>query len=154
MRKIWHITDLANVLAEEKKVVVSGGFDPIHVGHVRYIQAASELPGKLVVLVNGDSFLLRKKGYVFMPLAERMEVVAAISGVDYVVPWESDSQDVSDALAILLPNVFAKGGDRSGPEMMDRNELDVCTKLGIDVVYGIGGEKIQSSSKMVEKTRR
>lgn len=154
MRKIWQITDLANVLAEEKKVVVSGGFDPIHVGHVRYIQAASELPGKLVVLVNGDSFLLRKKGYVFMPLAERMEVVAAISGVDYVVPWESDSQDVSDALAILLPNVFAKGGDRSGPEMMDRNELDVCTKLGIDVVYGIGGEKIQSSSKMVEKTRR
>jgi D-beta-D-heptose 7-phosphate kinase/D-beta-D-heptose 1-phosphate adenosyltransferase len=134
-------------------VSTSGGFDPLHVGHLRCIQAASMLKGQnglFVVIVNGDGFLKRKKGYVFMPLDERMELVASMRGVDYVVPWDDGSQFVTGAIEIIKPNIFAKGGDRSTAENVP--EFDTCIKLGCAVVFGIGGHvKVQSSSDLVEK---
>ena len=136
-------------------VVTSGGFDPLHVGHLRCIQAASRLTGKkgvLAVIVNGDGFLMRKKGHIFMPLSERMELISGLKGVDYVVPWDDGSQTVTECLRIIKPNIFAKGGDRTGPENVP--EYDTCTEIGCTVVFGIGGvDKVQSSSALVEKVK-
>lgn len=137
-------------------VCTSGGFDPLHVGHLRCIQAAAMLKGDkglFVVVVNGDGFLMRKKGYVFMPLEERMEMVAAIRGVDYVVPWDDGSQFVTGAIEIMQPNIFAKGGDRSTAENVP--EYDTCMKIGCHVIFGIGGHtKVQSSSELVQKMQQ
>jgi D-beta-D-heptose 7-phosphate kinase/D-beta-D-heptose 1-phosphate adenosyltransferase len=134
-------------------VAVSGGFDPLHVGHLRHIQCAALLKGHdglLVVIVNGDGFLKRKKGYVFMPLEERLEMIAAIKGVDFVVPWDDGTQFVTGAIEVIKPNVFAKGGDRQSEK--DVPEYETCVKVGCAVVFGIGGkEKLQSSSELVAK---
>jgi len=134
-------------------VSTSGGFDPCHVGHIRCIQAAAMLKGDnglFVVIVNGDGFLRRKKGYSFMPLEERMELVAAFRGVDYVVSWDDGSQFVTGAIEIIKPNIFAKGGDRSVAENVP--EYGKCVEIGCAVVFGIGGHiKVQSSSSLIEK---
>ena len=66
-------------------VAVSGAFDPVHIGHIRYIREAARLGDKLVVILNSDDFLLRKKGFVFMPFGERKEILENIKGVDEVV---------------------------------------------------------------------
>lgn len=137
-------------------VATSGGFDPLHVGHLHCIQASALLKGDtglFVVIVNGDGFLKRKKGYAFMPLEERMELVAAIRGVDLVVPWDDGSQFVTGAIEIMRPNIFAKGGDRSTAENVP--EFDTCVRVGCHVVFGIGGSnKVQSSSELVQKMQQ
>jgi cytidyltransferase-like protein len=137
-------------------VSTSGAMDPFHVGHLRCIQSASMLKGDkglFVVIVNGDGFLMRKKGYVFMPLEERMEIIAGLKGVDYVVPWDDGSQFVTEAIKVMRPNIFAKGGDRSTAENVP--EFSACVEIGCSVVFGIGGQsKVQSSSLLVEKYQR
>lgn len=137
-------------------IATSGGFDPLHVGHVRCIQSAAMLKGDdglFVVIVNGDGFLERKKGFVFMPIEERMELIAAIRGVDYVVSWDDGSQFVTEAIRAMKPNVFAKGGDRSTAENVP--EYDTCVEIGCAVVFGIGGaSKVQSSSELVAKMQQ
>lgn len=133
-------------------VVTSGGFDPLHVGHVRCIQASAKIAEQpnnlLVVIVNGDGFLSRKKGKPFMPLKERMEIIAAISGVDIVLPWDDGTQTVIGALEMLKPKIFTKGGDRSVAEAVP--EFDICQKIGCKIEFGVGGlEKIQSSTSLL-----
>ena len=139
--------------------MTSGGFDPIHIGHVRCIKGTaalakdkirhpSILTGIVVVVVNGDSFLHRKKGYAFMPLAERMEIIDSLEGVDYVVAWETnEDQTVCGAIEILRPNYFTKGGDRT--DFTNIPEWDVCQKVSCEIIAGVGGDKIQSSSDLV-----
>ena len=134
----------------ENIVAVSGGFDPIHVGHVRMLQAAARLGTKLVVIVNDDSFLMRKKGYVFMPLDERMEIIRAIKGVDIVIAAIDSDNTVCETLRFVRPNIFANGGDRKA--MSDIPEADVCQELGIHMVFNVGGDKVQSSSTLVART--
>lgn len=126
-------------------IAASGGFDPLHVGHVRYLKDARRHGSTLVVIVNGDGFLERKKGRAFMPLADRMEIVNALACVDYVCAWEADT--VEGALEILRPRAFAKGGDRTGPENIP--EWETCQRLGIRVILGAGGGKERSSSEML-----
>lgn len=140
---------------------ISGGFDPIHIGHVRYITSAAEkaqvgrpgdfwCPGVLVVIVNGDGFLKRKKGYSFMPLKERMEIISSIEGVDFVVCWDDGTQTVSGALEILKPSFFLKGGDRCDPESVP--EFSICDNIGCEVIFDVGGkDKVQSSSELVRQ---
>ncbi len=140
----------AAALAEHDYIVaLSGGFDPLHVGHVRYIKGALSLGESMVVIVNGDDFLVKKKGRPFMPVEERMEIINALRGVCYVCPW--DGWTVDGALEILRPRVFAKGGDRTGPENIP--EWDTCQRLGIRIMTGIGGGKYRSSSAMLEAWR-
>lgn len=134
-----------------KLVAISGGFDPMHIGHVRYINAAKKLGDYLVVIVNGDSFLERKKNYKFMSLEERMEVIDSMKAVDFVVPWISEDQTVIGALEIITPDIFAKGGDRTGPENIP--EWEPCIKIGCEIITGVGGDKIQSSSDLVKAFR-
>ena len=126
-------------------VAVSGGFDPIHPGHISNIIEAKKLGDSLVVIVNGDAFLKNKKGKSFQDLRTRCLIVSAIRGVDYVVPFEIDNdQTVCVALEIIRPDIFAKGGDRSSPEKMP--EWEVCQRLGIEIMFGVGLDKEWSSS--------
>jgi cytidyltransferase-like protein len=130
-----------------KTVAVSGGFDPIHIGHVRMFKQAAKL-GKLVVIVNNDKFLLKKKGYIFMPLAHRMELIDSIGCVDKVIPAIDKDSTVCETLRNLKPDIFANGGDRKKGTV---REEKLCQELGIKMVYGIGGGKIESSSELVKK---
>ena len=136
-----------------KIIATSGGFDPLHIGHLRCIQDAAHLypDNILVVIVNGDGFLERKKGKPFMKLEERMEIIAGLSCVDYVVSWDDGSQFVSKCLEIIEPDIFAKGGDRSKPE--DVPEYQICKKIGCEIVFNVGGGKIQSSSNLIKNVR-
>ena len=129
----------------DKIVAVSGGFDPVHIGHIRMFRDAARL-GKLTVILNTDDFLLRKKGYVFMPLEERKEILESIRYVDRVVVSIDKDDSVCKTLAMLKPDVFANGGDRTGKSEI--RETGVCEQLGIEMVFGIGGPKVQSSSKL------
>jgi len=131
-----------------KRVAVSGGFDPVHVGHVRMIQEASEY-GDVIVIVNSDEWLGRKKGYSFMPFNERAEIIAGLKGVVEVVRANDDDNTVCKSLEIIAPDYFANGGDRKSD---NTPEMDVCDRLGIEMLWNIGGEKIQSSSDLVKKT--
>jgi len=142
----------------ERLIVTSGGFDPMHVGHLRCLLDSAEFARKvggrtkLAVIVNGDGFLLRKKGYSFMPEFERMEIIAGVKGVDYVVPWDDGGQTVTGALAVLKPFAFTKGGDRDAASKIP--EFELCERLGTQVIFNVGGGKIQSSSTLVESARR
>ncbi|MBI4059666.1 adenylyltransferase/cytidyltransferase family protein [Candidatus Giovannonibacteria bacterium] len=136
-------------------VAVSGGFDPVHVGHIRLFQEAKKLGDKLVVILNNDNWLLKKKGYVFMPERERKEVLEAIWGVDKVMltahPPNMKDLSVSEALLKLRPHIFANGGDRTGKNIP---EVALCKKIGTKMVFNVGkGGKIQSSSWLVKRRR-
>ncbi len=142
----------------ERLVVTSGGFDPMHVGHLRCLLDSAEFVRKvggrtkLAVIVNSDGFLLRKKGYAFMPASERMEIIAGVKGVDYVVPWDDGGQTVTGALAVLNPFAFTKGGDRDAAANVP--EFELCERIGTQVIFGVGGGKIQSSSTLVDSARK
>jgi D-beta-D-heptose 7-phosphate kinase/D-beta-D-heptose 1-phosphate adenosyltransferase len=122
-------------------VLVTGGFDPLHSGHIAYFKAAKELGDTLVVGVNSDAWLTRKKGAPFMPFQERLNIVKNIVGVDYVIEFNDD--DGSAKLAIKLvkqtfPNdkiVFANGGDRTH---LDIPEMEVQYD-NLTFAFGVGG---------------
>ena len=132
----------------EKTVCISGGFDPVHVGHLRMIRGAKRLTngGKLIIIVNSDEWLQRKKGYVFMPFEERREILLSFRGVDGVSSVDDKDDTVCEALKRIHPDIFANGGDRK-----ERNvpEYKICDNLDIEMVYNVGGEKVQSSSNLV-----
>jgi len=132
-----------------KTVMVSGGYDPVHIGHIRQFKAASR-HGNVLVALCSDEWLIRKKGYVFMTYDERREILEGIRYVWKVVPQIGEGDTAVDSLECYKPDIFAKGGDR-GPGNMPEEELDVCKKLGIVVLYGVGGSKVQSSSSLVKK---
>ena len=115
-------------------VAVSGGFDPVHIGHVRMFEEAKALGDRLVVIMNNDNWLRKKKGYVFMDEVERREIVEALRAVDGVVVTEhtadTDDMSVCDALRKVRPDIFANGGDRKHDNIP---EVAVCDELGIPV---------------------
>lgn len=137
-------------MSEERKVVaVSGGFDPVHVGHVQMIEEAAE-HGDVMVIINSDDWLLRKKGYVFMPWAEKAYIMSQIKGVTQVVSVDDSDDSVCEALRTHRPDCFANGGDR---RTTNTPEMDVCEELGIALMWNVGGGKIQSSSDLVNKAK-
>ncbi|HYF96894.1 MAG TPA: adenylyltransferase/cytidyltransferase family protein [Patescibacteria group bacterium] len=128
-----------------KVVATSGGFDPIHPGHISCIIESKKYGDTLVVIVNGDAFLTAKKGKSFQDLETRSLIVSGIMGVDYVIPFEiKDDQTVSKALEALKPDVFTKGGDRVDASTIP--EWETCQKYNIKVVSGVGLDKKWSSS--------
>ena len=126
-----------------------GGFDPIHKGHIQMIREATQY-GNVLVILNSDEWLIRKKGYKFMSFEERAYVVGSIKGVTVVANVNDSDNSVCSALRRFKPDYFANGGDR-----YDTNtpEMSVCEELGIQMLWNIGGGKIQSSSELVEKAR-
>src|SRR3989344_6462520 len=143
-------------MAQNKKqivVAVSGGMDPIHIGHIRLIQDAKKLGDKLVVILNNDNWLKKKKSLIFMHQNERKEIIEAIKGVDEVILTDHgpNPQDmsVSKELAKIKPDIFANGGDRTATNIP---EAPVCKKIGCEMVFSVGqGGKIQSSSWLLAK---
>jgi len=138
---------------EEIVVAVSGGFDPVHVGHVRLFQHAKDLGDKLVVIINNDNWLEKKKGFVFMHQDERAELIRAIGVVDEVIftdhPEDPEDMSVSEALRKLKPHIFANGGDR---KTHNTPEDIVCSELGIEMMFNVGRDgKSQSSSWLLGK---
>lgn len=134
-------------------VAVSGGMDPVHIGHVRMFNEAKALGHELVVILNNDNWLLAKKGYVFMPEHERKEIIEGFEAVDRVI-ITNHSQNPSDMsvcaeLRVIRPNIFANGGDRTNKNVP---EVSVCAEIDCKMIYGVGkGGKIQSSSWLVSK---
>jgi len=124
---------------------VSGGFDPVHIGHLRMMRDAAEY-GNLIVIVNSDKWLMRKKGYIFMPFEERCEILRGFACVHDTTFVDDTDNTVCEALKRLKPDYFANGGDR---KTNNTPEMDVCTELGIELLWKIGGGKIQSSSALV-----
>ncbi len=138
-------------MKKRKYVMISGGFDPIHVGHVRMIQEAAQYGDGLYVVLNSDDWLLRKKGYVFMPWEERCEIIEAINGVMSVVSVDDRDGTVCEALKRVNPDYFANGGDRKSD---NTPEVQVCKELDIQMLWNIGGGKIQSSSDLVNNQKQ
>ena len=126
-------------------VCTSGGFDPIHSGHISCFQESKQYAKTLVVIVNGDDFLKDKKGKAFMNLSERCSIVSSIKNVDYVIPFEiKNDSTVIKALEKIKPNFFTKGGDRYDEKTIA--EWDICEKLNIKIITNVGNEKNQTSS--------
>ena len=146
---------------KEIVVAVSGGFDPIHPGHIRLFKEAKALGDKLVVILNNDNWLLNKKKFIFMSATERKEVIMSIRYVDDVYitghPKNPEDMSVSAELKYLKPDIFANGGDRDKKDAKAKSsslnkDQELCAQLGIKMVFNVGkGGKIQSSSDLVEK---
>ncbi len=139
----------------KKIIAISGGFDPIHIGHVRMIREAAALGDELVVILNNDHWLTKKKGHVFMPQDQRKEILEAIAGVTRVIltTHEPNCTDMSvcDALREIRPQVFANGGDRFADNIP---EAVLARELGIETLFNIGhGGKVQSSSWLTAEDR-
>ena len=136
-----------------KIVVVSGGFDPIHSGHIAYLSSAKELGDKLIVALNSDKWLKNKKGFAFMSFKERKIVLEAINVVDSVKSFEDDELgSCKNALEEIKKEykdqkiIFANGGDRNQSNIPEMEVQD------IDFVFGIGGnDKKNSSSEMMKR---
>ena len=142
-------------------VAVSGGFDPIHVGHVRMFSRAKALGDELVVILNNDNWLKKKKGFAFMPEKERKEVIEGLRVVDRVVltnhkPNDND-MSVSRTLRLVKPDIFANGGDRNEANAADPTsslykDMHTCKEFDITMMFNIGkGGKVQSSSWLLKK---
>lgn len=144
--KIVSFEEFAKLRSKLGKVVAtSGGFDPIHPGHISCIIESKKYGDTVVVIVNGDGFLRAKKGRPFQDLETRSLIVSGIAGVDYVIPFEIEGdQTVIKALEVLKPDVFTKGGDRIDEKSIP--EWETCDKYGIKVISGVGADKKWSSS--------
>jgi D-beta-D-heptose 7-phosphate kinase/D-beta-D-heptose 1-phosphate adenosyltransferase len=145
-------------MTDQKEIIVavSGGFDPIHPGHIRMFKEAKALGGRLVVILNNDNWLVKKKKFNFMSQKERKEVIEAIKYVDEVIiskhRHDPEDMSVTEELRALKPDIFANGGDRTKKNVP---EDAVCRRIGCKMVFNVGaGGKIQSSSSLVDKAMR
>lgn len=126
-----------------RRVVASGYFDPLHIGHLRYLIQARQYGDELIVIINNDDQATLKKGVPFMPEDERLAIVSMLNMVDFAVLSVDKDRTVKETLRLLHPDVFVKGGD-STPK--NTPEVSLCKEMGTEVIFGVGGDKIQSSS--------
>ena len=133
-------------MTEIKIIAISGYFDPIHRGHIEYIQLAKKLGDKLIVILNNDHQCAIKKGRAFMPIEDKRAILEALEHVDEVFVSIDEDETVCESLKALKPHIFAQGGDRFSYEVP---EVKVCEDLGISIVDNLG-KKLQSSSELIK----
>ncbi len=131
----------------KKKIVISGGFDPIHPGHIAMIEAAKDY-GEVHVILNSDDWLVRKKGFFFQPWTDRRKIIEAYT--PHVHEVDDSDGTVCEALLRIKPDYFGNGGDRTA---LNTPELAVCEELGIEPVFELGGGKYSSSSMINGRQR-
>lgn len=135
-----------------KIVLVTGGFDPIHSGHIHYLNDAKKLGYKLIVGLNSDEWLIRKKGKNFLSIEERKIIVENLKPVDYVISFNDEDGSACDAIEKILSDtwdtvVFANGGDRNNKNTPEYAKYK--KHPDVEFVFGVGGNKINSSSKIL-----
>jgi len=132
-------------------VLITGGFDPVHSGHVSYLQAARELGDILIVAVNSDAWLARKKGRSFMPIQERCTIIRNIRGVDHVIDFDDTDGSARNAIRMVRASypqdhiIFANGGDRTSQNIP---EMDIQDH-NLEFKFGVGGENKKNSSSWI-----
>jgi D-beta-D-heptose 7-phosphate kinase/D-beta-D-heptose 1-phosphate adenosyltransferase len=135
----------------KKIVLVTGGFDPVHSGHIAYLKAAKNLGDILIVGVNSDEWLVRKKGAAFMPYSERSEIVRNLVGVNYVIDFNDSDGSARHALWMVRKSypqdkiIFANGGDRTSKNIPEMDFADD----NVEFVFGVGGEDKKNSSSWI-----
>jgi cytidyltransferase-like protein len=135
-------------------VLITGGFDPLHSGHIAYIQAAKKLGDTLVVGINSDAWLTRKKGSPFMSFDERMTIVKNIKDVDFVLEFNDDDGSAKSAIKLARQTwpdhkiIFANGGDRTDANIPEMDIID----NNLQFLFGVGGfNKANSSSWILQE---
>lgn len=139
-------------MENKQSILVSGGFDPLHTGHLSMMREAKEIGDELIVVINNDNWLRKKKGFAFIPESVRFEVIQALEPVDNafvtshqrITPGEMD-MSICSAIKSIEPDIFANGGDRKEDNIP---EYDLCEQMGIGMVFGVGDEKQRSSTRM------
>lgn len=138
-----------------KVVIVTGGFDPLHKGHIEYFKAAKQLGDRLVIGVNSDEWLARKKGRPFMQLEDRLSILEQSSLVDKVITFDDSDGSAIDAIRVAMlhypmPNtkfIFANGGDRTKDNIPEMDIVDP----NLEFAFGVGGENKKNSSSWILK---
>lgn len=148
LRKTGKKTENKPNKAKPLVVVVSGYFNPLHVGHLEMIERARKLGDKLVAIVNNDHQVALKGSVPFMAAKDRLKIIAALRDVDEVFLSVDKDKTVCRSLAKIKPHIFANGGDRKS--IGDVPEYSVCQELGIKMVDGLG-KKIRASSEMIAR---
>ena len=135
-------------------VIATGGFDPIHSGHINYVKEAKKLGDVLIVGLNSDAWLRRKKGQEFMPYKERSSIVRNIVGVDFVIDFVDDDGSAKHAIQMVRSSypqdriIFANGGDRTSTNIPEMSVVD----NNLEFMFGVGGEhKMNSSSWILQE---
>jgi len=136
-------------------VIISGYWNPVHVGHLDYIEAAKELGGLLIVIINNDGQVKLKGSVPFMSQEDRLRIVSSLRDVDVVVSSIDEDKTVCKTLELIASEykdnlIFANGGDAT-PRIVP--ETEVCERLGIEMIFGVGGDKVESSSNLISKSR-
>ncbi|KKQ20557.1 MAG: Cytidyltransferase-related enzyme [Parcubacteria group bacterium GW2011_GWA2_37_10] len=139
----------------KKIVIVSGYFNPLHIGHVHYIEGAKKLGDFLIAIVNNDEQVKIKGSMPFLSENERVEIVKSIKYVDVVYLSIDKDETVSkslEAVAEKYPGqlILARGAGRNADNVSE-SEKQFCKKFNIETIYGVGGEKIQNSSWLLKK---
>lgn len=131
-----------------KRIAISGSFDPLHTGHLNLIKEAKKHGDHLTVILKGNNRLKRKKGHFLLDEKERFNILSSIKEVDEVMVFDTSSdtdyQDISDALYILKPDIYCAGAETND------HVIKACQRMGIEVITGVGGDKIQNSSTILK----
>ena len=141
-------------MRKKKVVVVSGYFNPIHIGHLHLFKEAKALGDYLIVIVDNDHQVRLKGAIPFLPEKDRVEIVKAIKWVDDAFLSIDSDGSVSQSLRRIKPDIFANGGDRSKDGVpVPKSEEVVCRDLNIKMIYNVGGKKLRSSSELLKSIK-
>lgn len=128
-------------------VCASGYFNPLHYGHIEYLEKSKDLGDKLIVIVNNDKQSLLKKGSSFMPESERLKIIRSLRCVDSAILSTDKDRTVCETLKLIHPDIFTNGGDQTNEIIPEKK---ICQEMGTKLVDQLG-EKIQSSSWLLAK---
>lgn len=135
----------------KKIILATGGFDPIHSGHIKFLEAACEFGDELIVGINSDEWLTRKKGAAFMPFEERQAIISGLFAVNYTMAFDDSDGSARDAILKLRQQfpqdkiIFVNGGDRTSTNIP---EMDIKDE-NLEFIFGVGGDYKKNSSSWI-----